>query len=240
MWTTADAPGASLSGGEGNSSGDGKDPRVQALVESIRSHARALADEIGACDISPTVLDAVARVPRDEFVPKHERILAYADTALPIGHGQTISQPFIVAYMTELLEVSAGDRVLEIGTGSGYQAAVLAELGTQVYSVETIPELAVAAQHKLHALGYENVRVRTGDGHKGWPEHAPYQAIIVTAVADRIPMALTDQLKRDGRLVIPVREPGGEQWLTLIEKDSDGKLHQQRLIRVRFVPLRRA
>ena len=239
MWIPADAPSASLSGAKGNS-GDGEDPRVKALIESIRSHARALAEEIGACDISPNVLDAIARVPRGEFVPKHERILAYADTALPIGHGQTISQPFIVAYMTELLEVRAGDRVLEIGTGSGYQAAVLAELGAQVYSVETIPELAVAAQHKLHALGYRNVRVRTGDGHKGWPEHAPYSAIIVTAVADNIPPALMVQLESGGRLVIPLRESGGEQWLTLTEKDAGGHISRRELFRVRFVPLRRS
>jgi protein-L-isoaspartate(D-aspartate) O-methyltransferase len=196
-----------------------------------------VAVEIGACEISPAVLGAIARVRREKFVPRHERVLAYADTALPIGHGQTISQPFIVAYMTELLRVGAGDRVLEIGTGSGYQAAVLAELGAQVYSVETIPELAVAAQHKLQALGYGNVRVRTGDGHKGWPEHAPYRAVVVTAVADSIPPALVSQLEAGGRLVIPLRERGGEQWLNLIEKHTDGRVARQELFRVRFVPL---
>lgn len=216
------------------------DDRAQALIESIAAHARDLAGQIGECEISPRVLDAIARVPREKFVPGPARTLAYADSALPIGYGQTISQPFIVAYMTELLRVGTGDRVLEIGTGSGYQAAVLAELGARVYSVETIPDLAVAAQHRLHALGYRDVRVRTGDGHQGWPEHAPYRGIIVTAVADSIPRALVDQLERGGRLVIPLREADGDQWLTLLEKDASGDVARTQLIPVRFVPLCRA
>ncbi len=240
MWIPADAPRASIFKGRENSEENGSDHRIEALIECIQAHAQAVAGEIGACDISPAVLGAIVRVPREKFVPRHERILAYADTALPIGHGQTISQPFIVAYMTELLQVSAGDRVLEIGTGSGYQAAILAELGAQVYSVETIPELAVAAQHTLHALGYRNVRVLTGDGHQGWSEHAPYRAIVVTAVADRIPPALVAQLEAGGRLVIPLREQGDEQWLTLIEKDTDGRVSRRELFRVRFVPLCRS
>ncbi len=238
MWIASNAPGSSTSKGEENSQSARDDPRIEALIASIRAHAQAVAMEIGACDISPAVLRAIARVRREKFVPRHERMLAYADAALPIGHGQTISQPFIVAYMTELLKVGAGDRVLEIGSGSGYQAAVLAELGAQVYSVETIPELAVAAQHKLQALGYRNVRVRTGDGRKGWPEFAPYRAVVVTAVAESIPPALVAQLVADGRLVIPLREPGGEQWLTLIEKHADGRVSRKELFRVRFVPLR--
>ena len=240
MWIPANAPGGSNSNGDDNAPPAGGSHRTESLIESIRAHAQALAGEIGECHLSPAVLEAISRVPREKFVPRHERVLAYADTALPIGHGQTISQPFIVAYMTELLQVSAGDRVLEVGTGSGYQAAVLAELGAQVYSVETIPELAVAAQYTLHALGYRNVRVRTGDGHRGWSQYAPFRAIVVTAVADRVPPALVAQLESGGRLVIPLREPGGEQWLTLIEKDADGRVSRKQLFRVRFVPLCRA
>lgn len=240
MSIPADASDPSTSNDEGNSPYARDDPRAEALVETIRAHARALAGEIGDCHISSAVLGAIARVPREKFVPRHERFIAYSDSALPIGYGQTISQPFIVAYMTELLQVGADDRVLEIGTGSGYQAAVLAELGAQVYSVETIPELAVAAQHRLYALGYRKVKIRTGDGHKGWSEHAPYRAIAVTAVADSVPSALIAQLKTGGRLVIPLREPGGEQWLTLIEKAANNQLQSKKLFQVRFVPLCRA
>lgn len=235
-----DAPGRPPNNGRRGSDLTRADDRAQTLIESIAAHARDLANEIGECKISPQVLDAIARVPREKFVPGHARSLAYADSALPIGYGQTISQPFIVAYMTELLRVGTGDRVLEVGTGSGYQAAVLAELGARVYSVESIPELAVAAQHRLHALGYRGVRVRTGDGHKGWPEHAPYRGIVVTAVADSVPAALVNQLERGGRLVLPLREAGGEQWLTLLEKDANGEVSRTQLIPVRFVPLCRA
>jgi protein-L-isoaspartate(D-aspartate) O-methyltransferase len=234
------APGPSISDDDGDPGTPRTDERIDGLITSIQAHARAVAGEIGECRISPAVLGAMARVPREEFVPRHERMLAYADTALPIGYGQTISQPFIVAYMTELLQLEAGDRVLEIGTGSGYQAAVLAERGARVYSVESIPELALAAQNVLNALGYRQVSVRSGDGQRGWPAHAPYRGIVVTAVADTIPPSLVTQLDAGGRLVIPLGDPRGEQWLTLVEKDSDGKLHHKRLIRVRFVPLRRA
>lgn len=240
MWITKDAPGGPIAKDEENSTNSGDNQLAESLIESIRAHARALAGEIGECDISPEVLAAVARVAREKFVPRHEQLLAYADTALPIGYGQTISQPFIVAYMTQLMRVSGGDRVLEIGTGSGYQAAILAELGAEVYSVETIPELAVTAQHRLSALGYRNVRVRTGDGYKGWSEHAPYRAIVVTAVADSVPPALVAQLEPGGRLVIPLRERDDEQWLTLIEKDAKGHVSRQELFRVRFVPLCRS
>ncbi len=240
MWVTADAPGGATAKNEESSAISGDNLLAESLIEAIQAHARALAGEIGECEISPEVLAAIARVARDKFVPRHEQVLAYADTALPIGYGQTISQPFIVAYMTELMQVSGGDRVLEIGTGSGYQAAVLAELGAEVYSVETIPELAVAAQHRLSALGYRNVSVSTGDGYKGWPEHGPYRAIVVTAVADSVPPALVAQLEPGGRLVIPLRESAGEQWLTLIEKASDSRLRCKKLIQVRFVPLCRA
>lgn len=240
MTVSTDAPDSSAPESEGHSGTSSVGRRARELIDSIESHATALADAIGECEISPAVLDAIARVPREEFVPRHERPVAYADSALPIGYGQTISQPFIVAYMTELLRVKVGDRVLEIGTGSGYQAAVLVELGAEVYSVEAIPELAVSAQSRLQALGYRQVRVRTGDGHKGWPEHAPYSSIVVTAVADSIPFALLTQLVNGGRLVIPLREPDGEQWLSLVEKDADGKISQQRLFPVRFVPLCRS
>lgn len=240
MSIPAHAPGDSSADDDGNSRLPRTDERVDALINSIQAHARSLAGEIGECEISPAVLGAIARVPREKFVPRHEQVIAYADTPLPIGCGQTISQPFIVAYMTELLHLGAGDRVLEVGTGSGYQAAVLAELGTEVYSVESIPELAVTAQYTLYALGYRNVKVRTGDGHKGWPEHAPYRGIVVTAVADSIPPALVTQLESGGRLVLPLRESGGEQWLTLIKKDARGRPRRKNLFPVRFVPLRQS
>ncbi len=240
MVNSVDVPSFSTSNTEGHSGTSDVDRRAGELIHSIEGHAAALAGKIGECEISPAVLNAIARVPREDFVPQHERAVAYADTALPIGHGQTISQPFIVAYMTELLRVNVGDRVLEIGTGSGYQAAVLAELGAEVYSLETIAELAISAQKRLKALGYREVRVRTGDGHKGWPEHAPFSSIVVTAVADSIPRALLTQLGTGGRLVIPLRDPSGEQWLTLVEKDAAGKISQYQLFPVRFVPLCRS
>jgi protein-L-isoaspartate(D-aspartate) O-methyltransferase len=182
----------------------------------------------------PRVLRAMRSVPRHEFVPASVRPYAYADEPQPIGQQQTISQPFIVAYMTEAAEIERGDRVLEIGTGSGYQAAVLAELAREVYTMEIIPELAEQARATLERLGYRNVRVRTGNGYLGWPEHAPYDAILVTAAPEEVPQPLVDQLAVGGRMVVPV---GAEQQaMMIIERTARGVV-ERRTIPVRFVPM---
>jgi protein-L-isoaspartate(D-aspartate) O-methyltransferase len=194
-----------------------------------------LLDRRGVGD--PATLAALRAVPRHEFVAEADRALAYGDHPLPIGFGQTISQPYIVAYMTELLELTPGARVLEVGTGSGYQAAVLAEMGSEVYSIEIVEPLARQAAARLKRLGYDRVRVRHGDGHFGWPEHAPFPAIIVTAAAGHIPPALLDQLAPGGRMVIPVGHVYGVQNLVLVTRDSNGKVRTRRLLPVRFVPL---
>ncbi len=184
------------------------------------------------------VVEAMKSVPRHRFVPHELRPRAYADQALPIGHGQTISQPFVVAIMSQALEVAPGARVLEIGTGSGYQAAVLAEMGLEVYSVEIIPELADAAQRLLDELGYD-VNVKTGDGYDGWAEFAPYDAIIVTAAPDHIPQPLVDQLAVGGALVVPVGPQGGVQTLWRYTKRASGELDRFDLGPVMFVPFTR-
>jgi protein-L-isoaspartate(D-aspartate) O-methyltransferase len=180
------------------------------------------------------VLEALGAVPRHEFVPEGQRRHAYEDRPLPIGHAQTISQPYVVAVMTEVLRVGADDKVLEIGTGSGYQAAVLAKLAREVYSIEIVEPLAERARSDLKRLGYDNVHVRAGDGYQGWPEHAPFDAIIVTAAPDHVPQPLVDQLAVGGRLVIPVGR--FFQELILIEKDAEG-VRRQKLMGVRFVPM---
>ena len=185
------------------------------------------------------VLAAMHQVPRHEFVPDRWIEAAYEDHPLPIGHGQTISQPYIVALMTELLQPTHGARVLEVGTGSGYQAAILAETGAEVYSVEILKPLADEAADRLRRLGYEKVHVKHADGYLGWPEHAPFDAVIVTAGADHIPPPLVDQLRTGGRMVLPVGEPHGEQMLTLVEKGQDGKITIQNVVPVLFVPLTR-
>ncbi len=182
----------------------------------------------------PLVLSAMTTVPREEFVPNDYRSQAYDDNPLPIGQGQTISQPFIVGLMTGLLDVKPGDKILEIGTGSGYQAAVLAEMGADVYSIEIIPELAERARATLARTGYE-VQTRVGDGYFGWEEHAPYDGIIVTAAPDHVPSSLRDQLGPEGKMVIPVGPPGGVQSLWLIEQ-RDGKWVSLNQGAVRFVP----
>jgi protein-L-isoaspartate(D-aspartate) O-methyltransferase len=183
------------------------------------------------------VLAAMRSVPRERFVPANVSAEAYADHPLPIGFGQTISQPYIVAYMSEALQVSKSSKVLEIGTGSGYQAAVLGELAGEVYSIEIVPQLADRARQTLGALGYKNVHVRTGDGYLGWPEQAPFDRIMVTAAPDHVPQPLIDQLATAGRLVIPVGR--ADQDLLLITRTPQGVV-QQRTIPVRFVPLVRA
>jgi protein-L-isoaspartate(D-aspartate) O-methyltransferase len=184
----------------------------------------------------PRVLAAMGKVPRERFVPEDLRGLAYGDHPLPIGLGQTISQPYIVALMTQWAEVKSGDKVLEVGTGSGYQAAVLAELTDRVFSIELLPELAEAARTRLRDLGYGRVQVKSGDGYQGWPEEAPFDAILVTATAKEVPPALKEQLKEGGRLVIPLGPPGSVQNLLLLRKVK-GELKEERRLAVRFVPL---
>ena len=183
------------------------------------------------------VLDAMRTVPRHEFVPENVRAHAYEDTPLPIGHDQTISQPYIVATMTEALRVDDDDIVLEVGTGSGYQAAVLAEIVKQVYTIEIVEPLGGRAKADLQRLGYANVEVRVGDGYQGWPEHAPFDAIIVTAAPDHVPRPLIDQLKPGGRMVIPVGEIGKVQQLKRLTKREDGSMAEETLDLVRFVPM---
>lgn len=183
----------------------------------------------------PDVLDAMERVPRHRFVPQRWRGRAYADTPLPIGHDQTISQPFIVATMTEALDVDADHEVLEIGTGSGYQAAILAELADHVYTIEIVCDLAERARETLESLDYANVDVRCGDGYEGWPNQAPFDRIIVTAAPDEVPEALVEQLAAGGRMVVPVGDTFQE--LRLIEKTEEGKLRETKLMDVRFVPM---
>jgi protein-L-isoaspartate(D-aspartate) O-methyltransferase len=184
------------------------------------------------------VLRAMRATPRQEFVPLESRVLAYADRALSIGFGATISQPYIVGLMTELLAAGAESRVLEIGTGSGYQAAVLSQLAQHVYTVELQPDLARAATARLTRLGYGNVSVREGDGAQGWPEEAPFDRVIVTAAAPEIPPALFEQLQPGGRLVAPVGEGDKDQELVVIEKSGIGELSKRSVIPVRFIPLR--
>jgi len=181
------------------------------------------------------VLAAMSKVPREEFVPADERAAAYTDSPLPIGYDQTISQPYIVAFMTEQLQPKMSDRVLEIGTGSGYQAAILAELVAEVYTIEIAEPLARNAEATFMRLGYKNVRVKVGDGYKGWPENAPFDAIIVTCAPDRVPRALTDQLKDGGRMIIPVGDRFAQQ-LYLLEK-KNGQLKESAALPVRFVPM---
>jgi len=181
------------------------------------------------------VLEVMGKVPRHEFVPEYLRSRAYEDGPLPIGYGQTISQPFIVAFMTETLQPRPSDRVLEIGTGSGYQAAVLSELVTQVYTIEIIKELADRAAADLKRLGYTNVQVHAGDGYRGWPTAAPFDAIIVTCAPDKVPQPLVDQLKDGGRMIIPVGAYGNQD-LVVVHK-RNGKLTEKTLLPVRFVPM---
>ena len=183
------------------------------------------------------VLRAMRAVPRHLFVPEGLQSRAYDDGPLPIGHGQTISQPYIVAYMTEVLKVGKGDTVLEIGTGSGYQAAILSPIAKRVYTMEIIPELAASAKERLRKLGFANVEVKEGDGYHGWPEKAPFDAIIVTAAAGHIPPPLIRQLKNGGRMVIPVGGFFMVQNLVLVSKDPKGEITTRNLLPVRFVPL---
>jgi protein-L-isoaspartate(D-aspartate) O-methyltransferase len=201
---------------------------------------RLVAEELVPQGITdPLTLAAMRAVPRHEFVPEDQRPRAYADTPLPIGHEQTISQPAVVAFMTQVIRPRPGLRVLEVGTGSGYQAAVLAETGARVWSVEIFRALADEARARLQRLGYGRVQVRHGDGYAGWPEVAPFDAIVVTAGADSIPPPLVRQLAPGGRLVMPVGDPWTDQLLVLLEKDASGRVASRDLLPVRFVPLLR-
>lgn len=211
-----------------------------AMIETIRDYARidpALAGEGG---IAANVLDAMAQTKRHLFVPKDRATLAYADRPLPIGYGQTISQPYIVALMTHLIRLPANATVLEIGTGSGYQAAILARLARKVCTIEIIPELGERARTTLQSLGYDNVDVRIGDGYQGWPECGPFDAVVVTAALGHVPPKLVEQLKNGGRLVMPVGEPSRIQRLTIVEKSATGKTSTREAGRVRFVPFTRS
>ena len=204
-------------------------------AQDYAAQRRNLVQELRSEGItSEAVLDAMLKVLRHEFVPSSQRHLAYENRPLSIGHGQTISQPFIVGYMTEAASIAPGEKVLEIGTGSGYQAAVLAELAKDVYTIEIIPELADGARKVLSKLGYKNVHVKTGNGYAGWPEHAPFDAIVVTAAPDHIPQALVDQLAVKGKMVIPVGTTFQE--MVIVTRDESGVI-ERRTIPVRFVPM---
>jgi len=207
------------------------------LIRSIEQTVRETASYIGISKFDVRVMQVMADVPRHEFVPKMYQYLDYENQPLPIGYGQTISQPYIVALMTDLLQVKSTDKALEIGTGSGYQAAVLAELAGQVFTIEIIDELSKRARGVLEKQGYKNITTRTGDGYYGWKEHAPFDVIIVTATAGHIPPPLIRQLKPGGRMVIPVGSRFMVQQLVLIEKDEKGKVSSRQILPVRFVPL---
>ena len=209
----------------------------QQMVEAIEDMAATTPLDVGTDAIKDSVMGVMGRVPRQEFVPETVKALAYLNRPLPIGHGQTISQPYIVALMTDLLAVDADDRVLEVGTGSGYQAAVLGELVGQVYTLEIIEPLGKQAAERLARLGYENVQSRVADGYYGWEEHAPFDGIMVTAAASHVPPPLVRQLKPGGRMVIPVGGRFVTQYLMLIEKDREGKVRTRQVLPVRFVPL---
>lgn len=205
------------------------------MVQTIARHDAAVNG--GRRLISPAVLAAMRQVPRHRFVPEALRVHAYEDRPLPIGNGQTISQPFIVAFMTHLLAPDRDDVVLEVGTGSGYQAAVLSRLVRHVYTIEIVEPLASLATKRLATLGYGNVTVRHGDGYAGWREHEPFDGIMVTAGADHVPEPLIEQLKPGGRLVMPVGPSSARQYLVLFSKDSQGRLRRQQILPVAFVPL---
>lgn len=208
----------------------------QALVELLKEDARS-GSYIGKSEFDSRVMEAIARVPRHLFVPRKHRKRAYENVPLSIGHGQTISQPYIVVLMTDLLELKPQDRVLEVGTGSGYQAAILAELTDEVYSIEIIEPLSKRATKLLKRQNYKNIQTRMGDGYYGWRGSEPFDAIVVTAAASHIPPPLVRQLKPGGRMVIPVGSRFMVQQLVLLQKDGEGRVSLQQILPVRFVPL---
>ncbi|MCP5245815.1 MAG: protein-L-isoaspartate(D-aspartate) O-methyltransferase [Burkholderiales bacterium] len=207
------------------------------MIQAIEADVRVGYGNLEKDDLDENVIKALGKVPRHEFVPKGLRHVAYENRPLPIGHGQTISQPYIVAIMTNLLKVGKNDRVLEIGTGSGYQIAVLAELVKKAYSIEIIAPLGEQARTRLEQLGYDNIELKIGDGYYGWEEHAPFDAIMVTAAASHIPPPLINQLKPGGRMLIPVGSRFAIQELLLIEKSKHGEVSTRQLLPVAFVPL---
>lgn len=210
---------------------------LQRMLDDIETEVKLTRHLIGKDTLNDRVMAAMKEVPRHKFLPADFRFLAYANGPAPIGLGQTISQPYIVALMTDLLNPKPTDSILEIGTGSGYQTAVLSKLVNHVYSLEIIDELAVKARRQLKKMGYTNVTVRTGDGHSGWPEHAPYDGIIVTAAATYIPEALVDQLAVGARLVIPLGVAYSYQELTVMERKENGEIESRNILDVNFVPL---
>jgi len=207
------------------------------LVREVAADVEATRDHLGVAVLDPRVMAALGQVPRHRFVPDAERSRAYRNRPLPVGYGQTISQPYIVAIMTHLLRPAADDVVFELGTGSGYQAAILAELVGEVYTVEIVEELGERAARTLHRLGYDNVEVRIGDGYYGWEEHAPFDGIVVTAAGDHVPPPLVRQLKPGGRMVMPVGSPFLTQELIVVEKRPNGSVQTRSVLPVRFVPL---
>jgi protein-L-isoaspartate(D-aspartate) O-methyltransferase len=216
---------------------DAYDLQRKRMMEEIAGLARDTGAETGRAVFSERVMAAMMKVPRHEFVPAAQRANAYANRPLPIGQGQTISQPYIVALMTELMDIKSGDRVLEVGTGSGYQAAVLGELAGSVFTIEIVEPLGREATERLNRLGYRNVTTRIGDGYQGWPEQAQFDSIMVTAAPRQVPQPLIDQLRPGGKLVVPVGGQSSNQSLLLIEKQVDGKVTQRNVLGVRFVPL---
>ena len=206
------------------------------LLEAIAASTKSTRFYTGIGTIDPKVMAALGRVDRQLYVPDEARHLAYENHPLGIGHGQTISQPFIVALMTHALDLQPSHRVLEIGTGSGYQAAILAELAEAVFTIEIVPELADTARHRLAGQGYGNVSVKAGDGWYGWPEHGPFDSVIVTAVAPDVPPRLVAQLKEGGVMVLPVGDPQGDQDLIKVTKTADG-IDRSKILPVRFVPM---
>ena len=210
---------------------------MQRMLNDIEMEVHLTRHLIGKSSLDGRVMAAMKKVPRHEFLPADLRYCAYDNGPAPIGLGQTISQPYIVALMSDLLATKPADIILEIGTGSGYQAAILSQLVQQVYSVEIIEDLAIAAHKRLNKLGYNNVEVRNGDGYFGWPEHAPYDGVIVTAAAPHIPPSLIDQLLTGARLIIPVGFPYSYQELMVVEKKANGEIETKKVLGVSFVPL---
>ena len=206
------------------------------MIHEIAVHVEYTSTQIGKQALSDRVMEVMGKVPRHEFVPAELQVYAYLNRPLPIGYGKTVSQPFIVALMSDLLQLDEGDTVLEIGTGLGYQAAILAELAQTVFSVEIIEELAVEASKRLKGLGYANVETRVGDGNRGWSEHAPFDAIIVTAAPELIPTSLLAQVKPGGRMVIPAGMEEAQE-LMLVEKNEDGRIKTKGILPVVFSPL---
>jgi protein-L-isoaspartate(D-aspartate) O-methyltransferase len=225
--------------GESEEPVSGSADRAPGSTNERADELNALVDQhiVGAGITDPAVIRAMRSVPRHEFVPPESREFAYADTPLPIPAGQTISQPYVVAFMTEALELTAESRVLEVGTGSGYQAAVLAEIAAEVHTVEIIDSLAMSAEERLSRLGYDNVTVVSGDGYFGLPDAAPFDAVIVTAAAGHVPPPLVEQLRPGGRMIIPVGPAYSVQVLVLVRKAEDGSVSTEQLLPVRFVPM---